>query len=468
MKPETDKSGFDDFIRSSVDRFEVPYDPAQWQRLSDSLNTKPSVSKGNRGKLGTGIIAASVAGIIALLTWIAWPVSDDQKLSEDLDRSSQETMHSPEQYQENTASHSLAPAQNATENATEIPANEFSGDELPPEKVHQPTNSTEVAGSSNAVNQKQPISTRKTADKPIANNALPAGETETVKKNAADKPVVSDPVPSTKPASPTDKSDADFLPGLDIYAPASVCLGTNLTLRSSPGLSDLAHFQWLVNNKPFGTGTEIIIPVKEAGKLTVSLVATNSAGKSRTVRRDINITDHPYAEADYRQIMEGIYKGYPVRFESRMEPDAIVKWTFPDGTTTTEENPMHLFSKTGTHNVQMAVNRGGCTVTKTISVYVEKTFPLGRNHEFTPNNDGAFDLFMPSNLHQYKYPFELEIIDGYNKVVYRTTDVNKPWNGQVNNSGDPLPEGFYKWIVTMTLEDGSRHRINGDVQLSRR
>lgn len=66
---------------------------------------------------------------------------------------------------------------------------------------------------------------------------------------------------------------------------------------------------------------------------------------------------------------------------------------------------------------------------------------------FTPNNDGLNDVFKPSlagDIEQYS----LVIYNRLGQVVFRSEQLNKGWDGNVNAL--PQPQGTYVWICTYT------------------
>ena len=83
---------------------------------------------------------------------------------------------------------------------------------------------------------------------------------------------------------------------------------------------------------------------------------------------------------------------------------------------------------------------------------------------FTPNNDGANDLFKPlyvniSRINTFK------VFDRWGKTVFETSDMGKGWDGTLN--GNPLSMDTYTWIATGYAVDGKEITRKGNVTLIR-
>jgi PKD repeat protein len=104
------------------------------------------------------------------------------------------------------------------------------------------------------------------------------------------------------------------------------------------------------------------------GTFTVTLRATNSAGSNTATKTGL-ITINPIAN----------FTGTPttgpyplsVTFTSNSLGNSLsYAWFFSDGTTSTSQNPVHVFQTAGTYNVALSVLSGGVTDTMTKNGYI--------------------------------------------------------------------------------------------------
>lgn len=62
---------------------------------------------------------------------------------------------------------------------------------------------------------------------------------------------------------------------------------------------------------------------------------------------------------------------------------------------------------------------------------------------FTPNGDGANDLFTPCLIYRYINRVEFTVTNRWGQVVFQTEDPAINWDGRDQNTGQELPEGVY-------------------------
>ncbi len=80
---------------------------------------------------------------------------------------------------------------------------------------------------------------------------------------------------------------------------------------------------------------------------------------------------------------------------------------------------------------------------------------------FTPNGDGKNDLFIPAGTNITD--FEMYIFDRWGQLIFKTTDINKGWNGTFNNK--TCQEGVYSWLIFYTGVNNTRNNKYGHVTL---
>jgi gliding motility-associated-like protein len=67
---------------------------------------------------------------------------------------------------------------------------------------------------------------------------------------------------------------------------------------------------------------------------------------------------------------------------------------------------------------------------------------------FTPNNDGKNDKFIPFP-YRFVESVDLIIYNRWGIEVFRTTDPDIKWDGNVADTGEPASEGTYYYICTV-------------------
>lgn len=80
---------------------------------------------------------------------------------------------------------------------------------------------------------------------------------------------------------------------------------------------------------------------------------------------------------------------------------------------------------------------------------------------FTPNGDGKNDYFVVDGVE--KFPDnELVVFSRWGEIVFRAKPYNNDWFGN-NQSGAPLPEGTYYYVLRLNINDGKV--LKGDVTI---
>lgn len=65
---------------------------------------------------------------------------------------------------------------------------------------------------------------------------------------------------------------------------------------------------------------------------------------------------------------------------------------------------------------------------------------------FTPNNDGANDMFEPISDYKHVEKVDMQIFSSWGTLVYKTTDPAIKWNGISYENWEPVPDGVYYYV----------------------
>ena len=142
------------------------------------------------------------------------------------------------------------------------------------------------------------------------------------------------------------------------------------------------------------------------------------------------------------------------------------QWTFGNGETSSEFEPMITYSY-GSYVAQLVVsNPIGCTDTARVVIIAEALFQITFPEVFSPNGDAINDLFDVEILGYDN--FEGIIRDRWGKVVHKWSSNDDVWNGKRQNNGADCDEGVYFWTISGTKIDGvSNFDQSGTITLLR-
>jgi PKD repeat protein len=134
---------------------------------------------------------------------------------------------------------------------------------------------------------------------------------------------------------------------------AAVEPGQTLKFIARPS-SESGKFEWLVNSVLCGTNHDLEYLCEKEGRYEIKLTVWSADGRMASKTGIAVVREKPLTA----QIVapSGAMSGIPVRFAAEfVGPCATAEWSFGDGTTSMEKNPLHSFSvrpgETNTFNV---------------------------------------------------------------------------------------------------------------------
>lgn len=194
---------------------------------------------------------------------------------------------------------------------------------------------------------------------------------------------------------------------------------------------------------------------------TVTLTATNRAtGCSEQTTRLITVTAPAIAEFRTRGDSVITYPNYQFSFEdlSTNKPTSW-KWNFGDGSMSTQQNPTHMYTDTGTYTVKLTVANQSCSTTKTHKVRITGTpGQLYVPNAFTPGSTNQ-DLRTFAAKGSGLSSLHMRIFNNYGQLIWETTKLDargaptEGWDGTFQ--GSPVPQGVYIWQIEAKYINGS-------------
>jgi len=140
-------------------------------------------------------------------------------------------------------------------------------------------------------------------------------------------------------------------------------------------------------------------------------------------------------------------------------------WDLGDGTTSTLQDPQHIYDAAGTYNVVLIVSTGApdnCQDTVTITIVADLPSFLIVPNVFTPNGDNLNDDFHVK--YQSITSFNCMIFNRWGKKIYEWSDVSKGWDGKTEG-GKQCSDGVYYYILSAKGVDNIEYDMHGTVTL---
>ncbi|MGP8215651.1 MAG: PKD domain-containing protein [Bacteroidia bacterium] len=274
--------------------------------------------------------------------------------------------------------------------------------------------------------------------------------------------VIVDPLPNVKFAADT------------VNACSTLCTGfTDATTIASGGLES---WNWNFGDGNTSTAQNPRSCYTAPGIYDVSLTVTSDSGcpSSLTLNNMITVYSHPQTNFTASPQPTNITNPNITFTDKTTDAYGIVQWEWNLGDslsgpfldTSNLQNPIHIYSDTGTFCIKLLdINKHGCTDSATVCIEISPLYTFYIPNAFTPNADGIDDYFAPKGGDFST--FAMWIFNRWGQQIYYTTDINKGWNGSVNNGGVLCQEDTYVYLIEVKDFMGIDHTYMGKVTLIR-
>ncbi|MBA3900412.1 MAG: gliding motility-associated C-terminal domain-containing protein [Bacteroidetes bacterium] len=460
IKPDN----FDNFIKESLDNYEVEYDPSSWVELEQKLNLKTPTSGAGDGFFG--IKSLFIGGMIAAGAISFALYSGTDAISHEnpapIEAEIPETEFQPEAIFPIVEQAKIA----ELPEITKLPAKQ----NAPVVAATNTTNAVElvdnmplITKSPKAVEETTYSSTKTTTEtKPTKEfTSLEIIVQEQMNKPVEEVKLVATSIPENKNQNTNIALIADF----GFFMP-SACLP--VAEFKPVMLDDDLLYEWYFSDGSYSNEATPIIAFPKPGKYTVGLTIASKNNKNNMASISQDVIIYPPARAaadfDFTPINSGWKKGAHFICKSK---DAIDwQWDFGNNNSSKEKSPKNIYSSMGTYTVSLIVtNREGCIDTTQKIIRIEDKNELAAPYVISPDGDGKNDTFMPKALESMSVPFVMEIYDIKGKMVFKTQESFTPWNGRFMNTGEYLTNGDFLWVVKLTDEIGADKAYYGTLKL---
>jgi len=211
-------------------------------------------------------------------------------------------------------------------------------------------------------------------------------------------------------------------------------------------------------------GTTNTATINQSGIYTL-LVTDTSTGCSET--DTVTVQDIPPPVASFTTSPDPATGIVPltITFTNTSTNANSVLWTFGDGTSSTLDNPTHVFNGTGSYPVMLYVSYdGNCIDSSEVIVVVYDGFSVIIPNVFTPNNDLVNDVFTIQSTAVAS--LNCVVFDRWGLKIYEWHTVQGGWDGH-NASGQNAADGTYYFMLDLIDAAGLGHNYKGSFTLIR-
>lgn len=204
-----------------------------------------------------------------------------------------------------------------------------------------------------------------------------------------------------------------------------------------------------------------------AGTYNVMVKATSAQGcvDSSTLTPTITVVDQPIARFTYSPANPTIGRSAIYFSDSSLGATQWL-WQFGDQQQSSQQNPYHLYSASGSFPVQLIIqNQYNCKDTTTTLVPILPLNNIYIPSAFSPNGDGLNDRFSVFGIGLQRT--NMEIYNRYGQLVFRSSDYVVEWNGIDQKTGKPCMPGNYVYIIQLVNGSGIKQSFKGNIMLIR-
>jgi gliding motility-associated-like protein len=200
------------------------------------------------------------------------------------------------------------------------------------------------------------------------------------------------------------------------------------------------------------------------GVYTVTLIASDPSTCNLIDTSSITITVHDNPLANFSFTPNPGQENTPTSFVNGSTGATTYFWSFGDGDTSLQINPIHQYTQTASFQACLtATNAFGCadSICQRVSSIILPLVDIP--NAFTPNNDGTNDVIFVRGYGIEKMNFM--IFNRQGKLVFQSTNQNIGWDGKYN--GQLQPMDVYAYVLEVQFADGNRVTKKGDITLLR-
>ncbi len=209
---------------------------------------------------------------------------------------------------------------------------------------------------------------------------------------------------------------------------------------------------------------------------TITLTVTSDSGCVSVLTKNNYITVYPKPDAVFNVLPATTTITDPVINITNLSSGADSwLWNFGDGspplTTGIDSSSVsaplsHTYTDTGSYTIMLITStQYGCIDTAYETVIIEPDFMFYIPNSFSPNDDGINDTFIGRG--SFIKEFEMSIFDRWGNMVYRTDDIDKPWDGKSNYGNEPSQTDIYVYSIKIIDFKMKKHTYKGTVTLMR-
>lgn len=224
---------------------------------------------------------------------------------------------------------------------------------------------------------------------------------------------------------------------------------TNLSAASPT----ITNWLWNFGNGSTSTAQAPSYVYSTPGSFVADLTGTSDSACVTKFTMPVYILVHPKPVANfYYTPTSGIdYLNPEVTFHNSSTNGDNLYWSFGDSFVSILNDPSHVYSDTGTYQVQLIVSTlYNCTDTMQLMLKVDEVSTLYIPNAFTPDGNSLNDVFAPKGIDLLDY--KMQIFDRWGEKIFESAELNTGWDGKYR--GTLCKEDVYIYKIEFREKNG--------------
>lgn len=260
-----------------------------------------------------------------------------------------------------------------------------------------------------------------------------------------------------------------------VSLPDTIAIGCeDLTVQFQSPVGGIYGHQWSLGDGNISNASSPI-HIYNAGTYPVSLTITTPIGCSSSTDGDGLVIVHATPNAAFTPTNWNTNVNVStVPFFNGSNGDGLTNmWTFGDGNSSSDQDPIHTYATDGVFPVTLTVtDTNGCSDAVTHFVTLTPSHDVTIPNAFTPSG-GSSNTYDPNDLsNDVFYPIaddvvemKMQIYNRWGELIFQSTELNKGWNGYYK--GQMSQQDNYVYIIWLRFKDNVVVERSGDITLLR-
>lgn len=260
------------------------------------------------------------------------------------------------------------------------------------------------------------------------------------------------------------------------YFPPTGCAPHTVNFVNQSRYADPTSYVWKFgSNEGTSRAIDPTYTYQQPGLYSVTLSATNELGDTVRLTKEliIEVLENPVAQFAVYPTTPINVPGEILYTDNRSRNATEYLWDFGDGTSSTEPEPQHQYSKEGTFSISLIARNGnGCADTTVVAsaVTTVNSGQLLIPNAFIPNPMGPGsgnllnnEVFLP--IVQKVSKFQMMVFNRWGELMFESLNPDVGWDGYFQ--GKLCPQDVYIYRISVVYENGRTVTRTGDINLLR-